>query len=233
MHGDIGHYVVTTIRHEMTLGLPSDFSEIGKFFAIVQAEWNRQHPGMENHDDTFTISSVDDEQMVISWAEEIKREPFKREQFVPSAPVEPVEHEHWTHARLLREIRKYPIVRDQVLVYVNIPKDRYNTSELPEEDQERETVPAGSFGSYRGYYEQMALSASSDEPRASTVEHFIDLMEEADGAEHQSWKSGLMTIHGSSPLWVANEGETGGHGVTGFHMEGSEKLVIDTAYFGF
>ncbi len=60
--------------------------------------------------------------------------------------------------------------------------------------------------SYRGYYEDFALD-SKEEPRS--VGHLLSVCKGAVGRKYQGWKGGYYRMHRNTPLWAAEQGQTG------------------------
>ncbi len=67
--------------------------------------------------------------------------------------------------------------------------------------------------SYRGYYEQLALGYTDHYDKEMNVGVLLKLLQDAVGAEFQSWKSGKYRMDVTTPMWVANSGESGGTGI--------------------
>lgn len=64
----------------------------------------------------------------------------------------------------------------------------------------------GEVGSYRGYYEQLAIEPFGD---YSTVGEFLERLDRADGEEFIGYKGGRFRMSDQTPLWVAWYGDTG------------------------
>ncbi len=82
--------------------------------------------------------------------------------------------------------------------------------------------------SYRGYYEDLAISFT-DEGEAPTVEWLLERLHGAVGATFHGWKGGEYTMTRDTPLWVARSGKTGGTAVTGL-ADCSYQTIISTAF---
>jgi hypothetical protein len=65
---------------------------------------------------------------------------------------------------------------------------------------------AGTFRSYRGYYDHLALSRS-DEPKTAGLVHM--LARDAVGQTYKGYKGGAFTMTKMTPLWAAEYGEGG------------------------
>ncbi|MHA1447952.1 MAG: hypothetical protein ACTSP4_00830 [Candidatus Hodarchaeales archaeon] len=75
--------------------------------------------------------------------------------------------------------------------------------------------PTG-FDSYRGYYEDLAISyEATDYSNHITVADFIKLAEECIGKTYTGWKGGEFTMSEKTLLWIGNTGETTGLGIVG------------------
>lgn len=89
----------------------------------------------------------------------------------------------------------------------------------------------GSFGSYRGYYEQLALAFSEN----SGLVKAKDLLESARaciGRHFTGWKGGDYVMDADTPLWVANAGHTG-WAIVGVRVESEgEWAYIEAARVG-
>ena len=66
--------------------------------------------------------------------------------------------------------------------------------------------PAG-FGSYRGYYEDLAIHY--EEERWCKHAHFENELKEMLGNTITGHKGGDYRVHADTPVWVANPGNTG------------------------
>ena len=83
--------------------------------------------------------------------------------------------------------------------------------------------PRGAF-SYRGYYEDLAISAVSE---PSTVKEFLELLEDALGKTFGGYKGGEYRMAEDTPLWMAEYGVGGGRAI--MHINDTpEGLVIVT-----
>lgn len=88
------------------------------------------------------------------------------------------------------------------------------------------------FDSYRGFYDHLALGFAGDYgARGQTVADLLEKARKALGAEFTGWKGGDYTMHGDTPLWVANPGNTGDTAIVGIreHVYGT---LIQTAWKG-
>lgn len=67
------------------------------------------------------------------------------------------------------------------------------------------------LGSYRGYYEQIALgyAAIDDRPEEKRLDvtDMIELVRSAIGADFEGYKGGEYTMGDETPVWIANYGE--------------------------
>ena len=64
-----------------------------------------------------------------------------------------------------------------------------------------------SFGSYRGYYEDLAFTVRDHE---TTVAEFLAAARKALGSEFTGYKGGEFVMDESTPLWISDYGESGG-----------------------
>lgn len=92
-------------------------------------------------------------------------------------------------------------------------------------DQEQEVyydfggfAPEG-IGSYRGYYEHLALGFAEDADRIKpiAVAALVALLESANGKTFEGYKGGDFTMHAKTPVWVSNYGRCDGVGITGIY----------------
>jgi hypothetical protein len=85
------------------------------------------------------------------------------------------------------------------------------------------------LGSYRGYYEDLAL----DYQTGATV-HVADLLpqlRDALGRSFEGYKGGEFVMHRGTNVWVAPYGESWGTAITGVRDTGYY-AVLETAYVG-
>lgn len=86
--------------------------------------------------------------------------------------------------------------------------------------------------SYRGYYDHLALGWTDKHdgpgywPKVSAL---IAELESAIGKTFTGYKGGEYRMNGSTPLWVANYGQTGGTGIVGLNCEGDMTVTLVTA----
>lgn len=215
MHGDVKNTIVTTQVHEMRFGTPTNWTELEKFQAIVLDTWKSEGNDLKKNyfDDTFTIRTTDEE-IIISWTLPEKVAPVASDESV-TQKSEP--RQQW----VLRDLIEALLTLDQTaLISIEQPADLYDQSST------RVRVWPGEFGSYRGYYEQLALGKGFD---PMTVVELLRKAQAADGADFESWKSGPFTMHASTPLWAADRGESGGNAIVGIKRYGST-YVLETEY---
>jgi len=85
------------------------------------------------------------------------------------------------------------------------------------------------LGSYRGYYEQLAIEYTSDaEHEDTTVEKLLEQLQGMIGSTVEGYKGGLFKITPATPVWASNYGECsslavqgvsgGGEGYTAIHL---------------
>lgn len=87
-------------------------------------------------------------------------------------------------------------------------------------------APAG-IGSWRGSYDELALSfADSARPRLS---EFIQMLKEADGETYTGYKGGEFVMSRHTPVWVANYGHAGNTAVVDVVDDGYQ-VILMTAY---
>lgn len=92
------------------------------------------------------------------------------------------------------------------------------------------TAPT-TLDSYRGCYDHLALgwtdakTPSFDGTYWPTVAALLDVLRSGVGATYEGWKGGHYMMHRSTPLWVANPGQTGSTGIIGVHDAYSIVLV--------
>ncbi len=81
-------------------------------------------------------------------------------------------------------------------------------------------VPTG-VSSWRGSYDELALTFdftgyehfSKDKPEPMTLTAFLKLLKETIGKEFTGWKGGEFVMGKTTPVWVANVGNSGNTGV--------------------
>lgn len=67
--------------------------------------------------------------------------------------------------------------------------------------------PTG-LDSWRGSYDELAITFSI-EGKPPTGKEFLDWLKESVGKSYEGWKGGEYTMGKSTPLWVANSGNSG------------------------
>ena len=82
----------------------------------------------------------------------------------------------------------------------------------------------GGFGSYRGYYEDLAAEPT-DSPR--TVADVLSMAREACGAVMTGYKGGDFPMHRDTIVWVSEYGCSTGVMLTGVKVE-PDRVVIET-----
>jgi hypothetical protein len=85
-----------------------------------------------------------------------------------------------------------------------------------------------SFMSWRGAYEQLALSF--EEGKSITVGALLDAAREAEASSYEGYKGGTYRMSRDSKLWVANYGDANWTGITGVEERGYH-AIINTAWF--
>lgn len=88
-----------------------------------------------------------------------------------------------------------------------------------------------SIDSWRGSYEELALdyTESGDE---LTVLQLLDILRSTIGKEFTGYKGGEFTMFETTPVWVANCGNSGQTGVVGVIDDGYQAIIL-TSYCEF
>lgn len=97
--------------------------------------------------------------------------------------------------------------------------------------------PTG-VGSWRGSYKEFALRYdSTDDTAPMSVNNFLPVLESAEGGEFRGYKGGDFLMTNTTPVWVANRGDSSGfanygefidrQGVVGVSQD-SSVVVIET-----
>jgi len=84
--------------------------------------------------------------------------------------------------------------------------------------------------SYRGYYDELALTFTSDEfskHRIKTAGELLKLLESAIGKTFTGYKGGDFVMNENTPVWLANYGNTGDAFVTGVDEIGQIIIGIE------
>lgn len=90
-------------------------------------------------------------------------------------------------------------------------------------------APKG-LGSYRGFYEHLAIGYDADAPMR-TVADFLSDLRDAVGRMYEGYKGGEYCMSRDTPIWVAGYGESTSTAVVG--VAGNEWLtVIETGWSG-
>jgi hypothetical protein len=83
---------------------------------------------------------------------------------------------------------------------------------------------AWGFMSYRGYYEDLAISPRSD---AKIVADVLAEARAALGEAFEGYKGGDYPMHKGSLLWVAEYGNSGGNMLVGVRQE-ADRVILET-----
>lgn len=86
-------------------------------------------------------------------------------------------------------------------------------------------APSG-IDSYRGYYSDLALSYRANKP--ITVAELLEILTGADDDVFEGYKGGTWKMNKTTPVWVANYGESHGVAVTAVDT-GGYRVIIRTA----
>ena len=88
--------------------------------------------------------------------------------------------------------------------------------------------------SWRGSYSELAIQFSTYDQNSKplTINEFFKLLKQAIGKTYTGYKGGYFTMSESTPIWVANYGNSGNTGVVGVKDNGYQ-VVILTAYCEF
>lgn len=84
--------------------------------------------------------------------------------------------------------------------------------------------PTG-LDSWRGSYAELAIEFSSEGEYLS-VEKFLSMLKEAIGKTYTGYKGGEFVMGKSTPLWVANYGNSGNTGVVGIKDDEYEVILL-------
>jgi hypothetical protein len=88
--------------------------------------------------------------------------------------------------------------------------------------------------SWRGDYSHLAIGYTSDYRRGEniTVGQLLDTLRDADGKEFTGWKGGEFIMDRDTPVWVAENGETGNTGIADVEDTGIY-VVLNTWRFDY
>lgn len=70
--------------------------------------------------------------------------------------------------------------------------------------------PTKRLESYRGYYDHLALGYTDKSGEELTVKELKKMLEDSIGHDYRGYKGGTYTMYDTTPVWVANNGESGG-----------------------
>lgn len=87
----------------------------------------------------------------------------------------------------------------------------------------------GHLTSYRGYYDQLALTYEMKE-KDPTVSEILQMMKAAVGATFQGYKGGDFMMDEDTPVWVAEYGSTSETVLTGITAE-DYFTIFHTGYY--
>lgn len=89
-------------------------------------------------------------------------------------------------------------------------------------------APSG-FGSYRGYYEDLAIGYEKPEyPRVVRLRDFIQGLRGMIGQSIHGYKGGSYTVGDETAVWVANSGECEGTYVSGIDASCRWLVILKT-----
>ena len=88
------------------------------------------------------------------------------------------------------------------------------------------------LSSWRGSYNELALNFSFEE-NAPTVEDLIKRLKQAVGATYQGYKGGEFLMGKTTPVWVANYGNSGNTGITDVIQTEDDEVILKTEYCRF
>lgn len=85
----------------------------------------------------------------------------------------------------------------------------------------------GELASYRGYYDELALSFESDTrgKPVRTVGEVKVMLEAAVGKTFTGWKGGEFLMNRATPLWAARRGEAWQACIVGITEDGATALI--------
>jgi hypothetical protein len=83
---------------------------------------------------------------------------------------------------------------------------------------------ADGLHSYRGYYEQLAVS-----PGVGTVGELLDAARSSVGISFEGYKGGKYKMAESTPVWYSERGHASGIGILGVEVIGDERAQLITA----
>ena len=88
------------------------------------------------------------------------------------------------------------------------------------------------LSSWRGSYSKLAIEYEYQSGVNVSAKDFLEKLESALGKTFEGHKGGEYVMTESTPVWVANYGQSGHTGVIGIH-DNSYELIILTAYCEF
>ena len=90
-------------------------------------------------------------------------------------------------------------------------------------------IPLNCFNSYRGYYEDLAISWGTVTKSYPRVQEVLSWFESVPGNMYCGWKGGEFYMFDDTHVWVAEDGHASGFAVTGIVLKGSV-AIIQTTY---
>lgn len=85
-----------------------------------------------------------------------------------------------------------------------------------------------SLASWRGSYDELALGFSEDRD-LYPLGDFIDMLKRADGATFHGWKGGEYVMSQHTPVWVAQQGDSGNTAIINVRDE-QWAVILVTGY---
>ena len=85
-------------------------------------------------------------------------------------------------------------------------------------------VPSG-LGSYRGYYEHLALGYTNEDGTMKVGE-LLALLKEAVGKTYTGWKGGQFKMTRKTPVWIGNSGHCSGTTIKDISNQTHAAIII-------
>lgn len=84
-------------------------------------------------------------------------------------------------------------------------------------------MPPSSFGSYRGYYNMLAIDSGKQSISAS---EFLKMARNADGETFEGYKGGDYTMSRNTPVWASDWGDVTNQAITGVELREGSVFIL-------
>lgn len=142
------------------------------------------------------------------------------------------------------ELKNMPVLTlGEIIAKTEAILDRWNENKKDQDEPEvmfdfECAYPTG-LSSWRGVYAELALNFSfigygidgyekvkNFKPKQPTISEFLNILKGAVGKTFTGWKGGDFVMGRGTPVWVANDGNSGNTAVVGIKNEGYQVVIL-------